>query len=90
MVHAHRACVTIVSGTDGVINPGTAHGILPSAVIALVSGGTTRPRRSERRVRACHDAASSFSTAMREHPSAEIVMLQTTLPVDVSQIPRPL
>ena len=39
MVNAHRAGVTIVSGTDGGINPGKAHGILPSAVIALVSGG---------------------------------------------------
>ena len=39
MVHAHRAGVTIISGTDGGINPGKAHGILPSAVIALVSGG---------------------------------------------------
>jgi imidazolonepropionase-like amidohydrolase len=41
MVHAHRAGVTIISGTDGGINPGKAHGILPSAVIALVSGGMT-------------------------------------------------
>jgi imidazolonepropionase-like amidohydrolase len=41
MVHAHRAGVTIVSGTDGGINPGKAHGILPSAVIALASGGMT-------------------------------------------------
>ena len=41
MVHAHRAGVTIISGTDGGINPGKAHGILPAAVIALVSGGMT-------------------------------------------------
>jgi imidazolonepropionase-like amidohydrolase len=41
MVHAHRAGVRIISGTDGGINPGKAHGILPSAVIALVSGGMT-------------------------------------------------
>ena len=39
MVHAHRAGVKIITGTDGGINPGKAHGILPSAVIALVSGG---------------------------------------------------
>ena len=39
MVHAHRAGVRIITGTDGGINPGKAHGILPSAVIALVSGG---------------------------------------------------
>ena len=41
MVRAHRAGVRIISGTDGGINPGKAHGILPSAVIALVSGGMT-------------------------------------------------
>ena len=39
MVHAHRAGVRLITGTDGGINPGKAHGILPSAVIALVSGG---------------------------------------------------
>jgi len=39
MVHAQRAGVRIITGTDGGINPGKAHGILPSAVIALVSGG---------------------------------------------------
>ena len=43
MVHAHRAGVTIISGTDGGINPGKPHGILPSAVIALVSGGMSPP-----------------------------------------------
>ena len=47
MVHAHRAGVTIISGTDGGINPGKAHGILPSAVIALVSGRPV-PGRSAR------------------------------------------
>ena len=39
MVHAHRAGVRLITGTDGGINPGKAHGILPSAVIALVFGG---------------------------------------------------
>ena len=39
MAHAHRVGVRIITGTDGGINPGKAHGILPSAVIALVSGG---------------------------------------------------
>jgi imidazolonepropionase-like amidohydrolase len=36
---AHRAGVTIVSGTDGGINPGKPHGLLPIAVADLVAGG---------------------------------------------------
>lgn len=36
---AHRAGVTIVSGTDGGINPGKPHGILPITVADLVAGG---------------------------------------------------
>jgi imidazolonepropionase-like amidohydrolase len=36
---AHRAGVTIVSGTDGGIGPGKPHGTLPIAVADLVAGG---------------------------------------------------
>ncbi|MFA3835016.1 metal-dependent hydrolase family protein [Streptomyces aureus] len=39
IVRAHLAGVTIVSGTDGGISPGTPHGSLPRAVMDLVSGG---------------------------------------------------
>jgi len=39
VARAHRAGVTIVSGTDGGINPGKPHGILPTAITDLVSGG---------------------------------------------------
>jgi imidazolonepropionase-like amidohydrolase len=35
----HAAGVAIVSGTDGGISPGKAHGILPFAIEALVDGG---------------------------------------------------
>lgn len=38
LVHAHRAGVTVVSGTDGGINPAKAHGNLPRSVMALASG----------------------------------------------------
>jgi imidazolonepropionase-like amidohydrolase len=38
----HRAGVRIISGSDGGINPGKAHGILPEAVIALVQGGVSQ------------------------------------------------
>ncbi|WP_239014931.1 amidohydrolase family protein [Streptomyces sp. CdTB01] len=39
VAHAHRAGVTIISGTDGGINPGKPHGILPRAIADLVAGG---------------------------------------------------
>jgi imidazolonepropionase-like amidohydrolase len=37
----HRAGVRLVSGSDGGINPGKRHGILPEAVIHLVDGGVS-------------------------------------------------
>ncbi|MEU0030875.1 amidohydrolase family protein [Streptomyces sp. NPDC006335] len=39
VAQAHRQGVTIISGTDGGINPGKAHGILPLAIADLVTGG---------------------------------------------------
>jgi imidazolonepropionase-like amidohydrolase len=39
VARAHGDGVTIVSGTDGGINPGKPHGILPIAVSDLVAGG---------------------------------------------------
>ncbi|MEK0097043.1 amidohydrolase family protein [Streptomyces sp. A475] len=39
VVRAHLAGVTIIAGTDGGIGPGAPHGILPRAVMDLVSGG---------------------------------------------------
>ncbi|MDJ0345755.1 amidohydrolase family protein [Streptomyces sp. H10-C2] len=41
VAQAHRAGVTIVSGTDGGINPVKPHGILPLAIADLVSGGVS-------------------------------------------------
>lgn len=37
----HESGVRLVSGSDGGINPGKAHGILPEAVIGLVQGGVS-------------------------------------------------
>jgi imidazolonepropionase-like amidohydrolase len=39
----HRAGVQLISGSDGGINPGKSHGILPESLIGLAAGGVPIP-----------------------------------------------
>ncbi|MDQ2880365.1 MAG: amidohydrolase family protein [Actinomycetota bacterium] len=64
----HRAGVRLVSGSDGGINPGKRHGVLPEAVIQLVDGGV--PAAAALTTATSHAAAACGLADCKGHVAA--------------------